>query len=162
MQGAQFSRHHMPKFGVERAERFIHQERLGFAHDSAPERHPLAIDRSPSDSTDVRRLGWRATRRELSTHSGRRSKERTAHKTLRSNVGYIDSGFPLTRGYASPASSLCLLNLQALFSRKFEKARFVRGGNPGRQNIRGGGATRPGGARAARFCLQGKLFAATV
>ena len=71
MQGAQFSRHHMPKFGVERAERFIHQERLGFAHDGAPERHPLAIARGQTGHRAVQRCSICKVRATCATRARR-------------------------------------------------------------------------------------------
>ena len=43
VQFAQFAAHQLAKLGIERAQRLVHQERLGPAHDGAAERHALAV-----------------------------------------------------------------------------------------------------------------------
>src|SRR6185295_16713390 len=43
VQVAQLAAHQAAEFGIERSQRLIHQECLWTPHDSAPERHPLAV-----------------------------------------------------------------------------------------------------------------------
>ena len=63
MQGAQFVAHDLPEFGVERAQRLIHQERLRLAHDRAPERDALPVaagearHRLVDQTVDAQQLG---------------------------------------------------------------------------------------------------------
>ena len=57
VQRAQLLAHQLAELGIERAERLVHQERLGAADDGAAERHALAVAageaRRPADRADV-------------------------------------------------------------------------------------------------------------